>query len=118
MTRYMEELLTYLPNPQTQPPTQTTFEGLQAVLAGPPLTEQSRLTLNFLHGVNKAEFQEQNDLYKYVTDLLDETVKNKLYEAYLTKNYEYLTKSQLRGLLKKYLLSRLNEYQGDIERVW
>uniref|UniRef100_A0A915M2U1 Uncharacterized protein n=1 Tax=Meloidogyne javanica TaxID=6303 RepID=A0A915M2U1_MELJA len=59
--QYMEELLTYLPNPQTQPPTQTTLEGLQSVLAGPPLTEQSRLTLNFLHGVNKAEFQEQND---------------------------------------------------------
>nr|CAD2181909.1 unnamed protein product [Meloidogyne enterolobii] len=34
MTRYMEELLTYLPNPQTQPPTLTTLEGIQHVLSG------------------------------------------------------------------------------------
>uniref|UniRef100_A0A914L777 Uncharacterized protein n=1 Tax=Meloidogyne incognita TaxID=6306 RepID=A0A914L777_MELIC len=38
---YMEELLTYLPNPQTQPPTQTTFEGLQAVLAVPVLNRSA-----------------------------------------------------------------------------
>ncbi|CAK5102043.1 unnamed protein product [Meloidogyne enterolobii] len=34
MTRYMEELLTYLPNPQTQHPTLTTLEGIQHVMSG------------------------------------------------------------------------------------
>ncbi|CAK5100150.1 unnamed protein product [Meloidogyne enterolobii] len=122
MTRYMEELLTYLPNPQTQPPTLTTLEGIQHVLSGPPLTEQARKTLEFLGKVNTAEFNEQNSLYGNIEELLDvpsnEPVKKNLSEAYLTKNYEYLTRSHLRRLLKDYLLARLNEYQGNIERVW